>query len=437
MKILILSVNGAGHINCCVGIGKVLYKFGHEIVFGVADSCSWLVDAFDFCSVELFRDPDLEEGKSIQQKWAEEMAEFCAVFRKTGEEQFNQMDHDVLIHFSQIVKNTDHLYAGVIEKVNPDMILIDCYVRVPSVETCGIPWAVINSSNSLRIYDGLPGAPPKYGGFALDQDQSVYDELYRVREKSIHDLNREYDEWLRSKGCSKRCSSSTGKYEIFSPYLNIYIYPSDLDYTEFGKTPEGWFRADHAIRPIDNSPIGVDLDEFIQPGDKLIYFSLGSMASADLELMQRMIDIVKKSPHKFIISKGPLHEKIELPPNMIGGKYLNQLKILSKVDLVITHGGNNSFVEALYHGKPLIVIPLFGDQHDNGRRTEDKKIGRCFHPFKVTESELLNAIDQLLNDQELRKRVEAIGQRIRDSNYGENLSKKLESIVKDQIKVEV
>lgn len=31
----------------------------------------------------------------------------------------------------------------------------------------------------------------------------------------------------------------------------------------------------------------------------------------------------------------------------------------------ITHGGTNGLYEAIYHGIPMVGIPMFADQHDN------------------------------------------------------------------------
>jgi UDP:flavonoid glycosyltransferase YjiC (YdhE family) len=48
---------------------------------------------------------------------------------------------------------------------------------------------------------------------------------------------------------------------------------------------------------------------------------------------------------------------------MWGQQTVPQIQVLSTVDLFLTHGGNNIFTETLYFGKPIIVLPLFGDQH--------------------------------------------------------------------------
>ncbi len=50
----------------------------------------------------------------------------------------------------------------------------------------------------------------------------------------------------------------------------------------------------------------------------MIYLSLGSLGSADVELMQRLIDVLGRTPHRYIVSKGPLHDTFDLPSNMWG-----------------------------------------------------------------------------------------------------------------------
>ena len=44
---------------------------------------------------------------------------------------------------------------------------------------------------------------------------------------------------------------------------------------------------------------------------------------------------------------------------------LSQTKLIPKMDLVITHGGNNTTTETFAHGCPMLLMALFGDQFDN------------------------------------------------------------------------
>ncbi len=63
------------------------------------------------------------------------------------------------------------------------------------------------------------------------------------------------------------------------------------------------------------------------------------MGSIDVQLMKRIVSVLAKTPHKYIVSKGPLGSEYELPANCWGENFLPQTKILPLVDLVITHGG--------------------------------------------------------------------------------------------------
>merc|ERR1711971_528960 len=45
------------------------------------------------------------------------------------------------------------------------------------------------------------------------------------------------------------------------------------------------------------------------------------------------------------------------------------------VDIFLTHGGQNSFTEALDHGVPLVVCPGFGDQIVNSRKAVSLGVG--------------------------------------------------------------
>ena len=114
-----------------------------------------------------------------------------------------------------------------------------------------------------------------------------------------------------------------------------------------------------------------------------------------------------------IVSKGPQHELLQLADNMAGEEFLPQTSVLPQVELVITHGGNNTTTESLYFGKPMVVLPLFWDQYDNAQRVDELGLGRRFAPYTCTADELTGAIDALLADSTLAARLEAISARVR------------------------
>ena len=132
--------------------------------------------------------------------------------------------------------------------------------------------------------------------------------------------------------------------------------------------------------------------------------------------MQRLVDLLGRTDHRVIVSKGPLADEITLHPNMTGEGFLPQPAILPQVDLVITHGGNNTVVESFHHGKPMIVLPLFWDQVDNAQRVDETGFGRRLATYDFEDGELLGAVDALLADDWRCDRLAAASARIRSTD---------------------
>jgi UDP:flavonoid glycosyltransferase YjiC (YdhE family) len=145
----------------------------------------------------------------------------------------------------------------------------------------------------------------------------------------------------------------------------------------------------------------------------LVYLSLGSLGSADVDLMQRLVDVLAKTPHRYIVSKGPQHDLITLADNMVGAEFLPQPAILPLVDLVITHGGNNTVTECWYFGKPMVVLPLFWDQYDNAQRVDELGLGVRLSTYAFEDEELTGAIGRLLASEWLTSELSRLSARLR------------------------
>jgi UDP:flavonoid glycosyltransferase YjiC (YdhE family) len=162
----------------------------------------------------------------------------------------------------------------------------------------------------------------------------------------------------------------------------------------------------------------------------LVYLSLGSLGSADVELMRRLVDVLSRTPHRYLVSMGPRAEEIELADNMWGAARVPQTSIIPLVDLVITHGGNNTTTEAFHFGKPMIVLPLFWDQYDNAQRVDELSYGVRLDTYAFEDRELHEAIDRLLGDTALRERMAKEGQEIRQRDGKTRAADLIESVAR-------
>jgi MGT family glycosyltransferase len=197
-----------------------------------------------------------------------------------------------------------------------------------------------------------------------------------------------------------------------SEFLNLYVYPGSADYPRTRPLAATWHRLESSVRETEE-PFEVPVS--LRDGEGgLVYLSLGSLGSADIELMRRLVDVLGRTPHRYIVSKGPRADEFELPGNMWGEARVPQTSIIPLVDLVITHGGNNTTTEALHFGKPMIVLPLFWDQYDNAQRVAELGHGVRLDTYGFEDGDLQGAVDALLADRGLAERMASEGKRIRE-----------------------
>src|SRR5213075_35588 len=95
-----------------------------------------------------------------------------------------------------------------------------------------------------------------------------------------------------------------------------------------------------------------------------------------------------------------------------GEASLPQTTLMPQVDLVITHGGNNTTTECLHFGKPMVLLPLFWDQYDNAQRIDETGFGVRLDTYRHQPEELRDALDRLIADRPLRERLAASASRL-------------------------
>lgn len=385
-----------GPTNNCVGIGNVLRERGFRVVFVVEESFAGTLEAKGFEEARMRLKPPPEVPEEPGQFWKDFVAETAPVFR---EPTFVQLDGFIKPVWEELVDGArfvDARLTEIFDEVQPDVIVEDNVVAFPAVVASRKPWVRIVSCNPLEMRD--PILPPTFSGFPT-YERSGWIAFRSHYRELVRGMQREFSEF-----CRERCGLPLEDPEFMfeSPYLNLYVYPEELDYersTPLGRT---WHRLESSVRSPDA--------DFALPADwraadaKVIYLSLGSLGAADVGLMNRLIGLLARTPHKVIVSKGPQHELIELADNMIGEEFLPQTAVLPLVDLVITHGGNNTVTESMFFGTPMLVLPLFWDQHDNAQRVHECKFGIRLPTYAFSELEFFTALDTLLADPELHAR---------------------------------
>ena len=401
-----------GPTNNCVGIGQVLRARGHRVVFIVEESFAGTLETKGFEERLMRLGPPPSEPEVPGQFWIDFIRDTAPVFRKSTLEQLGDF---IAPTWQALIDGARYVHPRLLEifdELAPDAIVEDNVVAFPAIAASGRPWARIVSCNPAELKDRR--IAPFSSGYPTDDATDWPAFLTEVR-RTHGDMWADFDEFCRDRREHGLSYGELGPDFIAeSAYLNLYSYPAEADYDRAEPLGPTWHRLDSTVRaPEATYELPAELAE--REG-ALIYLSLGSLGSADVELMQRLVDVLATTPHRVIVSKGPLADQITLRDNQTGEGFLPQPAILPMVDLVITHGGNNTVTEAFHHGKPMIVLPLFWDQVDNAQRVDELGLGRRLSTYGFEDLELTGAIDSLLGDEALRARMDAMSSRIKASS---------------------
>ncbi|WP_345572178.1 glycosyltransferase [Nonomuraea rosea] len=395
-----------GPTNNCIGVGDILRQRGHRVVFAAEASWKGKLEALGFEEdlVDLAPPPENAEAEEQDpgQFWKDFIRETAPEYRKSTREQLETVTKPIWAELIDGAKYCEPQLKAIIERVNPDVIVEDNVITFPALLTAGKKFVRIVSCNPLEVRG--EGVAPVFSGLPAD-DRSEWEAFRAEYDRTHRELWTAFNEWSVEQGTEPLPDLDF----IHEGDLNLYVFPELLDYTGARPLGANWHRLDSSVRETD--------EDFTLPfkGNEgaLIYFSLGSLGSSDVELMQRVIDVLATTPHQYIVSKGPLHEEIKLADNMWGAEFLPQTKIIPLCDVVITHGGNNTTTEALHFGKPMILLPLFWDQYDNAQRVSELGYGVRLSTYTFTDEELTGAVTRLLGDHEMRARLAAAGEEIR------------------------
>lgn len=136
-----------------------------------------------------------------------------------------------------------------------------------------------------------------------------------------------------------------------------------------------------------------------------IYFSFGSIVDLSWmssKFIQSILSAFKELSNIKFLVKGN-YELIALSrdiPNVIVRSWFPQSAILQhpNVKCFVSHGGQNSIQESIFHGKPVIVIPFYLEQLKNSRWAHEKGYGIDLSQRQITKSVMKLAIEDILHN---------------------------------------
>ncbi|XP_064306232.1 UDP-glucuronosyltransferase 2A2 isoform X1 [Phalacrocorax carbo] len=148
-------------------------------------------------------------------------------------------------------------------------------------------------------------------------------------------------------------------------------------------------------------PLPKEMEEFVQSSGEhgIVVFSLGSMVHNLTDEKSNVIArALSQLPQKVLWRyKGKKPEALGSNTRIYDWIPQNDLLGHPSTKAFITHGGTNGIYEAIYHGIPMVGIPMFGDQHDNiaHMRAKGAAVELDFSTLKTQD--LVEALNMVIN----------------------------------------
>jgi MGT family glycosyltransferase len=408
LTIVFMPESAYGPTNNCIGIGTVLERRGHRVVFAAEASWRGKLEPLGFEEDLVDLAPPAPQDDAAEQDagrfWVDFVTETAPEFRKPTIEQLSTFIEPV---WSSLIDGATYCQPqleAILERADPDVIVEDNVNAFPALLTHGAPWVRIMSCNPLELKD--PELPPTFSGYPTG-DRDGWDAFRAEYERTHRSTWEKYDEFVVEHGAPPLPDL---EFIHASDVLNLYVYPEAADYPRSHTPAATWHRLGSSVRETEEP---WEVPDALRGDGGLVYLSLGSLGSADIELMRRLVGVLADTPHRYVVSKGPRADELDLPDNMWGDARLPQTSVIPRCDLVITHGGNNTTTESLHFGKPMVVLPLFWDQYDNAQRVDELGFGVRLPTYTFEDDDLRRAVDRLLADEGLQSRMTALGASIR------------------------
>ena len=156
--------------------------------------------------------------------------------------------------------------------------------------------------------------------------------------------------------------------------------------------------------------------ETVKTGEKLVYISMGTVNNHMVPLYRACVDAVKDTNWQVIVSVGDqvdLGKLGPLPENVAAYPSVDQISVLQKADVFLTHCGMNSASEGLYLGVPLVMLPQTAEQ--GGVATRAQQLGAGLRLKKTTPAVIRAALEEAMDDPRYRENAEKIGASFRAS----------------------
>jgi zeaxanthin glucosyltransferase len=386
----LLSYHGAGHLNPLIALSQTLVARGHRVTFFLPPQLESRIlrHGLEFFPIDLWEaSPADQHDKECSRPEFDWIRDIRARLGRIDREM------DAYIRsYREAIKQTsiDVLIMGEIALVGPTV-----------AEILDLPYVVISTS-----------IPHNFGWDApqsLQPTRTWQESLQRkIFEVSIFCMKGPVRRILNRHRIRAGLSPITGTQSHYPELTHITQWPRCISKSP-SELPERFFYTGPFCSGATRTYVEFPWDKLT--GRSVVYASLGTTLKADPELYRRIAAACVGLDLQLVITLGGRcapEDFAQLPGEPLVVKDAPQLELLERADLVITHAGPNTALEALMNGKPMLCLPITLDQPAVADRLQQLGVAEVCSPQHRGVQEIRDALLRLGSERRYSKAAKEI-----------------------------
>ncbi|MDQ6694522.1 MAG: glycosyltransferase [Chloroflexota bacterium] len=367
MRILFSTQPSSGHWHPLVPLARALQLAGHEVAFASTPGFCPVIEAKGF---RCFRAGIDDSEEELRQRRKQRAAQSRA-------EQLEYMQAHVFA--GKRAERSLPEMIDILHEWRPNVAVRESaeYASCVAAERAGIPHATVPVSVPQANYLQLLDAPLKH-----------LCDIAGLSPREPADLLYHYL-WLSSRPLS-----------LWNPEFAVPPTMHTFRYAGFNQSGE------------EELPDWVaDLQE--QP---TVYVTLGTVFNHRTDIFSAILAGLQEEPINLIVTVGRNRDPQEFgaqPAHVHVERYIPQDLLLPLCNLVITHGGSGTMMDALSHALPMVMVPLSADQPANAQRCAELGVARVIEPEACTAEAIQDATREVLRDPQYRQASQRLQDEIR------------------------
>ena len=402
MKIGFLSLPVTGHLNSMTGLARKLRSRGHEIVFiGVPDTES-AIRAADLEFVP-FCENEYPPG-SIDKSWG-------AVANLRG---LDVIRYSARVLVPELLRAAVKHLPGKIAETGVQALVLDSlyfveivpiHLRVPYARIWSVLHLDFSGATPLSLYDWPHETTPE----ALARNVAGLQTFGELRgpvlsiAQAYADRNELEIDW--SDPAATSCELAT-----------ITQTPKEFDFP-IPELPPHFHYAGPLHDNDGRAPVPFSWEKLT--GKPLIYASMGTLLNGLKSVYRTILEAVSEFPEmQVVLSVGRNVDPNDLgpiPANTIVVSSAPQIELLKRAALCITHAGQNTTLEALAQGVPMVAIPIGYDQPGVAARIAYHGVGEVVELGDLSRQRLSALIAKVTTNPSYRDKADWFQKIIRET----------------------